>query len=88
MIHLISLAALCSLTVSALTTSRGAGYPTLAQVKQKFYTEGIVPDVLRSFNPTSLFYLTYTGNLSDGTSAKVVLPGTSFTRNGEQELGG
>ncbi|KAF8599416.1 PEBP-like protein [Ceratobasidium sp. AG-I] len=82
MVQLVSLVALCSLTaVSALTTSRGAGYPTLAQVKQKFYTEGIVPDVLSSFNPTSLFYLTYTGNLSDGTSAKVVLPGTSFARN-------
>ncbi|KAG8694884.1 hypothetical protein FRC08_008203 [Ceratobasidium sp. 394] len=56
-------------------------YLTLEQVKQKFCSEGIVPDVLPSFNPKSFLYLTYTGNLSDGSSAKVVLPGTSFARN-------
>jgi hypothetical protein len=59
-----------------------AKYPTLAEVKEKFYTEGVVPDVLPSFNPKSFLYLTYTGNLSDGTSSKVVLPGTSVARNG------
>ncbi|KAG8684078.1 hypothetical protein FRC11_012650 [Ceratobasidium sp. 423] len=56
-------------------------YPTLAEVKEKFYSEGIVPDVLSSFDPTSFIYLTYIGNLSDGSSSKVVLPGTSFARN-------
>ncbi|KAF8746437.1 Phosphatidylethanolamine-binding protein, partial [Rhizoctonia solani] len=59
----------------------GYGYPTLSQVQQKFTTEGVVPDVLTSFNPTGFLYLTYTGSLSDGTKAKVVLPGTSFARN-------
>ncbi|KAB5590616.1 OV-16 antigen [Ceratobasidium theobromae] len=58
-----------------------AKYPSLAEVKGKFYSEGIVPDVLPSFNPSSFLYLTFTGNLSDGTNAKVVLPGTSFVRN-------
>ncbi|KAF8713238.1 Phosphatidylethanolamine-binding protein, partial [Rhizoctonia solani] len=59
----------------------GYGYPTLSQVQQKFTTEGVVPDVLTSFNPTGFLYLTYTGSLSDGTKAKVVLPGTNFARN-------
>ncbi|CEL60409.1 OV-16 antigen OS=Onchocerca volvulus GN=OV16 PE=2 SV=2 [Rhizoctonia solani AG-1 IB] len=57
------------------------GYPALPEVQQRFTAEGVVPDVLASFNPTGLLYLTYTGNLSDGTNAKVVLPGTSFARN-------
>jgi hypothetical protein len=59
-----------------------AKYLSLAEVKEKFYSEGIVPDVLSSFNPTAFLYLTFTGNLSDGTKAKVVFPGTSFVRNG------
>ncbi|KAH7322075.1 phosphatidylethanolamine-binding protein [Rhizoctonia solani] len=59
----------------------GYGYPTLPQVQQRFISEGVVSDVLASFNPTGFLYLTYTGNLSDGTNAKVVLPGTSFARN-------
>ena len=70
-------------TSSALATPWTSKYPTLAQVKQKFYSEGIVPDVLPSFNPTALLYLTYTGNLSDGSNAKVVVPGTSLARNGK-----
>ncbi|KAF8599415.1 PEBP-like protein [Ceratobasidium sp. AG-I] len=68
-------------TSSVLATPWSSKYPTLAEVKQKFYSEGIVPDVLSAFNPTALLYLTYTGNLSDGSSAKVVLPGTSVVRN-------
>lgn len=68
-------------SISSVLATPYAKYPTLAEVKQKFYSEGIVPDVLSSFNPTSFLYLTFTGNLSDGTSAKVVLPGTSFVRN-------
>ncbi|KAG9079959.1 hypothetical protein FRC06_007252 [Ceratobasidium sp. 370] len=67
--------------VSTLASPSYSQYPTLDEVKQKFYSEGIVPDVLSSFDPKSLLYLTYTGNLSDGSSAKVVLPGTSLARN-------
>ncbi|KAJ1303590.1 hypothetical protein OPQ81_011773 [Rhizoctonia solani] len=66
---------------SVVSASPYAKYPTLAEVKEKFYSEGVVPDVLPSFNPTSFLYLTYTGNLSDGSNSKVVLPGTNFVRN-------
>ncbi|KDN45027.1 hypothetical protein RSAG8_05200, partial [Rhizoctonia solani AG-8 WAC10335] len=66
---------------SALATPMGYRYPTLSQVRERFTSEGVVPDVLASFNPTGFLYLTYTGELSDGTNAKVVLPGTSFARN-------
>ncbi|CAE6439401.1 unnamed protein product [Rhizoctonia solani] len=72
----LSLGGVASVLASPYTT-----YPTLSEVKKKFYSEGIVPDVLPSFNPTSFIYLTYTGNLSDGTSSKVVLPGTDLVRN-------
>jgi hypothetical protein len=80
----LSVLALVSLggVASAFAAPSYAKYPTLAEVKEKFYTEGVVPDVLPSFNPKSFLYLTYTGNLSDGTSSKIVLPGTSFARNG------
>ncbi|KAG8780971.1 hypothetical protein FRC12_022369 [Ceratobasidium sp. 428] len=67
--------------VSTLASPSDPKYPTLAEVKKTFYSEGIVPDILPAFNPKSLLYLTYTGNLSDGSNAKVVLPGTSFARN-------
>ncbi|CAE6532673.1 unnamed protein product [Rhizoctonia solani] len=66
---------------SALTTPMGYGYPTLSEVQQKFISEGVVPDVLASFDPTGLLYLVYSGDLSDGTNAKVVLPGTNFARD-------
>ncbi|CAE7174957.1 unnamed protein product [Rhizoctonia solani] len=75
---------LVALSLSGLASvlaSPYSKYPTLAEVKEKFYSEGIVPDVLPSFNPTSFIYLTYTGDLSDGSNAKVVFPGTSFVRN-------
>ncbi|CAE6442342.1 unnamed protein product [Rhizoctonia solani] len=75
------LAALSFSSIASVLASPYAKYPTLAEVKEKFYSEGIVPDVLPSFNPTSFIYLTYTGNLSDGSSSKVVLPGTNFVRN-------
>ncbi|KAG8712682.1 hypothetical protein FRC09_019576 [Ceratobasidium sp. 395] len=61
--------------MSTLASPSDSKYPTLAEVKKTFYSEGIVPDVLPSFNPKSLLYLTYKGNLSDGSNAKVVLPG-------------
>ncbi|CAE6439407.1 unnamed protein product [Rhizoctonia solani] len=67
--------------VASVLASPYTKYPTLDEVKKEFYSEGIVPDVLPSFNPTSFIYLTYTGNLSDGTHSKVVLPGTNFVRN-------
>lgn len=84
MLHLnplLVLAASMATLVSGLTTPMAYGYPTLRDVQQKFSSECVVPDVLASFNPTAFLYLTYTGNLSDGTTAKVVLPGTSFARN-------
>ncbi|CAE6403702.1 hypothetical protein ACGC1H_005356 [Rhizoctonia solani] len=70
-----------SLSGLASVSASYSKYPTLVEVKEKFYSEGVVPDVLPSFNPTSFIYLTYTGNLSDGSRSKVVLPGTSFVRN-------
>jgi hypothetical protein len=75
----------CAYEISALVTPMTYGYPALPEVQQRFTAEGVVPDVLASFNPTGLLYLTYTGNLSDGTNAKVVLPGTSFARNGKEK---
>ncbi|KDN45026.1 hypothetical protein RSAG8_05199, partial [Rhizoctonia solani AG-8 WAC10335] len=75
------LAALSLSGLASVLASPYAKYPTLAQVKKKFYSERVVPDVLPSFNPTSFIYLTYTGDLSDGSSSKVVLPGTNFVRN-------
>ncbi|CAE6535897.1 hypothetical protein RSOLAG22IIIB_10720 [Rhizoctonia solani] len=66
---------------SALVAPMGDGYLTPSQVREKFTSDGVVPDVLAAFNPTGLLYLTYTGNLSDGKNAKVVLPGTKFVRN-------
>ncbi|KAG8753647.1 hypothetical protein FRC11_007244 [Ceratobasidium sp. 423] len=75
------LAALSFGGVASVLASPYTKYPTLAEVKKKFYSEEIVPDVLPLFNPTSFIYLTYTGNLSDGSDSKVVLPGTNFVRN-------
>ncbi|KAF8685548.1 pebp-like protein [Rhizoctonia solani] len=66
---------------ASVLASPYAKYPTLSEVKKTFYSEGVVPDVIPSFNPTSFLYLTFTGDLSDGTSSKVVLPNTSFVRN-------
>ncbi|KAG9124750.1 hypothetical protein FRC07_010387 [Ceratobasidium sp. 392] len=67
--------------VPTLASPSYSKHPSLAEVKKAFYSAGIVPDVLSSFDPKSFLYLTYTGNLSDGSSAKVVLPGTIFARN-------
>ncbi|CCO35205.1 OV-16 antigen OS=Onchocerca volvulus GN=OV16 PE=2 SV=2 [Rhizoctonia solani AG-1 IB] len=75
------LLALSLTSAVSVSASPYAKYPTLAEVKKTFYSEGVVPDVLPSFNPTSFIYLTFTGDLSDGTSSKVVLPNTSFVRN-------
>jgi hypothetical protein len=79
------LLALSLTSAVSVLASPYAKYPTLAEVKKTFYSEGVVPDVLPSFNPTSFIYLTFTGDLSDGTSSKVVLPNTSFVRNGQQD---
>ncbi|KAG8753648.1 hypothetical protein FRC11_007245, partial [Ceratobasidium sp. 423] len=75
------LAALSFGSVASVLASPYTKYPTLAEVKKKFYSAGIVPDVLPLFNPTSFIYLTYTGDLPYGSNSKVVLPGTNFVRN-------
>ncbi|CAE6535900.1 unnamed protein product [Rhizoctonia solani] len=81
MVKLQLLAALSLGGLASVLASPYNKYPTLAEVKEKFYSAGIVPDVLPSFDPTSFLYLTYTGHLSDGSSYKVVLPGDNFVRN-------
>ncbi|QRV77908.1 phosphatidylethanolamine-binding protein (PEBP) family [Ceratobasidium sp. AG-Ba] len=66
---------------STLALSKACPYPSLSEVRRKFYEAGIVPDVLPTFDPKAFLYLTYTGNLSDGSTSKTVLPGISVARN-------
>ncbi|QRV92716.1 phosphatidylethanolamine-binding protein (PEBP) family [Ceratobasidium sp. AG-Ba] len=66
---------------STLVFSKACPYPSLSEVRRKFYEAAIVPDVLPTFNPKALLYLVYTGNLSDGSTSKTVLPGISVARN-------
>ncbi|QRV92715.1 phosphatidylethanolamine-binding protein (PEBP) family [Ceratobasidium sp. AG-Ba] len=66
---------------STLAEPKVSPYPSLSEVRRKFYAAGVVPDVLPAFNPEAFLYLTYTGSLSDGSTSKTVLPGTPVARN-------
>lgn len=58
----------------------GHSRPTLDQVKESFYEAKIVPDLLPTFNPTPLLYLTYeSDSLKD---SRIVLPGKRFAKDG------
>ena len=57
--------------------------PTLDQVKESFYEAKIVPDLLQSFEPTSLLYLTYeSDSLKD---SGIVLPGKKFAKDATEK---
>lgn len=53
----------------------------LAAVKAEFYSNGIVPDVLPSFDPKALAYITF--DYKNGSEPETILtPGTRIGRNG------
>lgn len=56
----------------------------LAKVAKEFKTAGIVPDVLPSFKPSALAYLTFA--YPNGTSETIKSPGLRIGRDGKPSV--
>ncbi|CAE7227305.1 unnamed protein product [Rhizoctonia solani] len=79
-----TLALSSGLTAAAPALDQNLKYcqrPSLDQVKESFHKARIVPDVISEFEPSSLLYLTYTGDSFKHKGSKIVLPGKKFAKD-------